>query len=402
MKHILVILLSSVLSVNMQPNLPVLTESMLQGNNGRFVVKKDYSLAGKSLKVPEGLTLVFSGGSLDNGKLVGNNSSVEVKQSKPAFGLNMAIAGLWNVPEVHDGWFAFDSSPDFISNQVIDNMLAFSNDSTPCHLFFEEDRTYYFELPYNGRKDLGNTFSHRIEDGKKRRNYWEVLNDDYAFLRIFTIPSNTHVTINNKLKMLPTSLGAYFIFWEYGKENVTVDGTGTIAGDNDWHRYDAPFTGKSYGEWGYIFRCIRCTNFTFKDITLSDAFGDCIHYSGSVYPDEKNPRWGSNLTLDNVKILRARRNGVAIGARNVRVRNCHFEGCGTDAVRGTAPKSAIDFEPDHVRYYPEIGNQDVLMERCTFKNNHFDMSSSLNTVKAYGKTARCHRWIRTSGHGVGY
>ncbi|SKC41401.1 hypothetical protein SAMN06298214_0451 [Bacteroidales bacterium WCE2004] len=366
----------------------VLTQEMLNSARNSFVINSDYTLLGNTVVVPDGLTLVFSGGSVDHGELRGSNSKVSVKGSQPVFGLDIKISGTWDVPEVHDGWFAFNDAEDFASNQIIHNILAFSNDEIPCHIFFEEKRTYYFELPYKGRTDLANLLSFKMVDGKKKRNYSELNNDEYAYLRIFTIPSNTHLTVNNTLKMLPTNQGAYFVFWEYGKEKVIVDGVGTIAGDNDWHRYDSPFLGKNYfGEWGHVFCCLRCNDFSFKDITVSDAFGDCIYYSGSYYPHEKNSRWASNLTIQNVRILRARRNGVVIGARNVRITGCYFEGCGTDEVKGTAPKSAIDFEADEVASFPVIGNRDVVMENCVFENNFFDLASSMNTVPGYGKLA---------------
>lgn len=373
----------------------VLTQSMLDSSQDTFEISIDYDLNGQKLVIPNGLTLSFSGGQIFNGELCGSDSDLRVKGTKPVFGKDIKISGTWRVREVYDGWFIFDESPEFISNQIINNMLAFSNDESFCHIVFEEDRIYYFELPYKGRADIGNMVSFTIRDGKKKRNYGELINDEYSYLRIFTIPSNTRLTVNNKLKMLPTSVGAYFVFWEYGKENVIIDGTGVISGDNDWHRYDSPFKGKNYyGEWGHIFKCIRCKGFSFKNITISDSFGDCIIYSGSLYPDEQNQRWASDLVMDNVTILRARRNGVAIGARHVRIKNCHFEGCGTKAVRGTSPQSAIDFEADQLGKYPEIGNQDVLMERCTFKDNYFDVSSHNNNLRGYGSIATTIRDCR--------
>ena len=373
----------------------VLTQQMLDSAKETFVVNKDFRLFGQRLVIPEGVCLRFSGGTIDDGELCGTNSQIEVQGRGPVFGLDLKISGTWNVPEVHDGWFAFDDTPKAVSNQLINNMLAFSNDDSPCHLFFEEDRTYYFELPYKGRANIGEMLPTAVVDGKKKRLYSELINEDYSFLRIFTIPSHTHLTINNSLKMLPTNVGAYFIFWEYDKEDVTVDGGGTIAGDNDWHIYGSPFTGRAYfGEWGHIFKCIRCKDFTFKDITLSDSFGDCIIYSGSYYPNEPDKRWASNLTMENVKILRARRNGVAVGARHVRITKCHFEGCGTKAVNGTRPQCAIDFEPDNVREYHEIGNQDAIMDDCTFLDNEYDFGSSFNNMPNYRKIAttvkNCH------------
>ena len=399
MKKIIVLISVWLLSITVSSAIgrteAILTQQMLDDAKTTFVVNKNYNLMGQTLVVPEGLSLSFSGGCMDHGELCGSNSKIEVNGNDPVFGLDIKISGIWDVPEVHDGWFAFDDSPDFVSNQIINNILSFSNDSNFCHIYFDDERTYYFELPYKGRADLGNMVSFRMVDGKKKRKYSDLLKDDYSFLRIFIIPSNTRLTVNNKLKMLPTNQGAYFIFWEYGKENITIDGTGTISGDNDWHLYDSPFLGKHYyGEWGHVFTCIRCKDFAFKDITLSDAFGDCLYYSGSQYSDEANSRWASNLTIDNVTILRARRNGIAVGARHVRINNCHFEGCGIDSVKGTAPKSAIDFEPDNVQKYPSIGNQDVIMEKCSFINNYFDVASSVNNLPGFSKMAttikNCH------------
>lgn len=371
-----------------EPQPTVLTQQMVDTAQGTLVISRNLSLEGAEIVLPKDLTLEFQGGSLDGGTLVGNGTKLKVTQEKPLFGLSLRISGVWNVPEVFDWWFAFDAAEGAVSNQIIENALAFSNDNTFCHIWFVADRVYYFELPYKGRADLGNMVTYRMVDGKKRRNYYELGTDAFSFLRIFTIPSNTHLTVNNKLKMLPTSIGAYFVFWEYGKEKVTVDGSGVIAGDNDWHRYDSPMSGtKYYGEWGHLFKCARCKDFVFRDITLSDSYGDCIMFSGSHYPEEPDTRWASGLTVENVKILRARRNGMAIGARDVVIRNCHFEGCGTKEVRGTAPRSAIDFEPDYIRQYPEIGNEHVLLEKCTFKNNHFDVASYMNNMWGYGQVA---------------
>lgn len=374
----------------------ILTQEMLNVPGDVFFVRGDMTLADTTVTVPAGKTLVFAGGSLDGGKIVGTGSSIQMLQTRPAFGLNLIVSGTWNVPEVHDGWFAFDDSKEFVSNQIIKNLLAFSNDETPCHIFFEENRTYFFELPYKGRADLGEVVTYRMVNGEKKRNYSEIFTDDYDYLRIFTIPSNTHLTIKNKLKMLPTNLGAYFVFWEYGKKNITVDGGGTISGDNDWHRYDKAFAGsKFFGEWGHIFRCMRCEGFTFKDVTITDSFGDCVIYMGSDRPEEQN-RWSSGLVMENVKIIGARRNGVAVGARDVVIRKCHFENCGTDAVKGSAPRSAIDFEADGLTKYAELGNRNVLMEDCTFSDNYFDVASYNNNLIKYGKNATTVRNCRFS------
>lgn len=366
----------------------VLTQKMLDKAGLTFVIKGDYTANDAILYIGDQQELVFDGGRIDHVILVGRHSKLKVKDKKLVFGKNVIIKGVWDIEEAHDGWFEYEAGKEYVANQLIKNMLAFSNDATFCHLYFEEDRTYFFELPYRGNAKLGDAFTYHIKDGKKKRHYNEVFNDEYSFLRIFTIPSNTTLTINNTFQMLPTNVGAYFVFWEYGKENVTIEGKGTIAGDNKEHLYTTPYAGTKYfGEWGILFKCIKCRNFTFKNVTLRDAFGDCIDFAGSCYPLELGNRFSDGLLVDGVKIVGARRNGIALGCRNAVIRNCHFEGCGSSEAKGTPPRSAIDFEIGKVKYYHEVGNQNVIMHNCTFKNNYFDVASYYNTWSGYGQTA---------------
>ncbi len=139
-----------------------------------------------------------------------------------------------------------------------------------------------------------------------------------------------------------------------------------------------------YCEWGHIF---RCTNFTFKDISLADAFGDCIIYSGSINPKETEHRWSSGLLMENVKIIGARRNGLAVGARDVIIRNYHFVDCGTDEVQGTKLRAGMDLDPDGMSIFRRLGNENVLMEDCTFKNNYYDIASYNKNRTRHGKVA---------------
>ena len=367
----------------------LLTQEMINKAGDCFVIKKNYSANNSVLYLPENFTFVFEGGRIDKAELVGNHSNICVNGSFPIFGKNIIITGSWEVREVFDGWFEFEHDKAFVSNQLIQNMLAFSNDNSICHLFFIEDRVYYFELPYKGDVKIGEGLSSYIDrNGNRRKRYSELYDDKLSFLRIFTIPSNTKITLNSTLQMLPTNQGVYFVFWEYGKENVTIEGTGVIAGDNKEHFYTLPFFGeKYYGEWGILFQCFKCKNFVFRGITLKDSFGDCILYQGSYVQNEDGHRYADGLLVENVNIVGARRNGIALGARNAVIRNCHFEGCGTEAAKGTRPRAAIDFEPDGVRDYPEIGNENVLMENCTFVDNWRDISTHFNNWKDYGQIA---------------
>ena len=122
----------------------LLTQKMLDQAGATFVVKKNYTANGAKLNLANKQKLVFEGGMIDDAELVGNHSTVKVSSKTPVFGKKVVISGIWDVKEAHDGWFVYEKGKGFLSNQLIQNMLTFSNDKTFCHLFFEEDRVYYF------------------------------------------------------------------------------------------------------------------------------------------------------------------------------------------------------------------------------------------------------------------
>lgn len=356
----------------------------------KLIVDVKCELGGKLLILPSGAELVIEGkGYIDNGVIKGDSSLLTVISQKKVIGLNILILGTWHNAEVYDSWFDFNNSPNFVSNRIIENILSLTDDFHFCHIYFQADRTYFFELPYKGETNFGDRLPYSMIGKVKKRKYSDLYKDEYSFTRIFTIPSNTHLTIQNHLKMLPTNQGIYFIFWEYGKNNVTIDGKGSISGDVKEHIYNSPFVKGSsyYGEWGYIFCCSACTNFHFKDVTIENSFGDCILYIADYMNERVQNRISKGLIIENVKIKYARRNGITIGAQNVVIQNTLFEGCGIDSIKGTAPRAAIDFEPDGVRIYPETGNENVYMRNCIFLNNKYDVSSTFNNIVAFNEIA---------------
>ena len=81
--------------------------------------------------------------------------------------------------------------------------------------------------------------------------------------------------------------------------------------------------------------------------------------------------------MNGVKVLYARRNGISLGGNNYSISNVYFEGCGSEAIRGTAPKAAIDFENDYTEIDPSGVCTNVVMSNCKFKDNAYDVSSTI-------------------------
>lgn len=351
----------------------LLEQANINKPNTVYVVRYDFCLGGATITLPKNSTLKFEGGSIDNGTIVGNNSCIISDIDKTILGKDLVIEGTWNIEHIYDKWFAFDSSADFLSNQIITNILALSNDNVYNTIHFDADRTYYFENTYKGKTNLGDDV---------RPNYWLLNTPDYDFLRIFTgFTSNTHLIVNNTIQMLPTNQGAYFIFHIENKENITISGTGAINGDAKDHLYTDPFAGTNYyGEWGHVLNFRSCNNVVVRDITIGYAFGDGIALGNAAYNNNGVKEAGlatKNVTIDAVKVLYARRNGISLGGNNYTITNVYFEGNGSDTIKGTAPMAAIDFENDYVDIEPSGLCTNVSMNNCKFKDNKYDVSSTI-------------------------
>lgn len=361
-----------ILRKNIQSNKNILTQSMINMPNNVYKIRYDFDLNGATVNLPANSVLQFVGGSIKNGTLNGNNTVIEADSNAVIFD-SVVIEGTWNIEHIYDSWFAFNTSPSYVSNQIITNILALSNDDVYNTIHFDADRTYYFELPYKGKANLGDDV---------RPNYWLLNTSDYDFLRIFTgFTSNTHLIVNNTIQMLPTNQGAYFIFHIENKENIMVSGTGTINGDAKDHLYTDPFAGTDYyGEWGHVLNFRSCNNVVVRDITIGYAFGDGIALGNAAYNNNGVKEAGlatKNVTIDAVKVLYARRNGISLGGNNYTITNVYFEGNGSDTIRGTAPMAAIDFENDYVDIEPSGLCTNVSMNNCKFKDNKYDVSSTI-------------------------
>lgn len=361
-----------ILRKNIQSNKNVLTQSMINMPNNVYKIRYDFDLNGATINLPANSVLQFVGGSIKNGTLNGNNTVIEADSNAVIFD-SVVIEGTWNVEHIYDSWFAFNTSPSYISNQIITNILALSNDNVYNTIHFDADRTYYFELPYKGKANLGDDV---------RPDYWKLNTEEYSFLRIFTnFTSNTHLIVNNTIQMLPTNQGAYFIFHIEGKSNIEISGTGVINADAKDHLYTDPFAGANYyGEWGHIFNFRSCDNIVIRDITVGYAFGDALAFSNIAYNNNGTKAAGpatKNVLIDGVKVLYARRNGIALGGNNYTITNVYFEGCGSDEIKGTAPMAGIDFENDYTEVEPSGVCSNVSMSSCKFKNNKYDVSSTI-------------------------
>lgn len=103
-----------ILRKNMVNGVNVLTQKMMQYTNTIYVITYDYDLSGAEITIPENCVLQFEGGSLNNGLLVGNTTSIKSSLTK-IFSSDLLFSGKWILSNVFPEWFGLkinDSSYD--------------------------------------------------------------------------------------------------------------------------------------------------------------------------------------------------------------------------------------------------------------------------------------------------
>lgn len=76
----------------------------LRKANTRYIIKYGFDLKGKQWKIPSNSFLIFEGGFIRNGVLVGNNTCVEASPYF-IFDGNLSLEGIWNVSTAYPEWF---------------------------------------------------------------------------------------------------------------------------------------------------------------------------------------------------------------------------------------------------------------------------------------------------------
>lgn len=79
-------------------------EEQIIEENTIYEIRYDFNLNGGTLEIPEGCVLNFKGGSVNNGVLVGNLTTIK-ENPVQIFGTNLTLGGTWNVEQAYPEWF---------------------------------------------------------------------------------------------------------------------------------------------------------------------------------------------------------------------------------------------------------------------------------------------------------
>lgn len=123
-------------------------------------------------------------------------------------------------------------------------------------------------------------------------------------------------------------------------ENISIYGLGEGA-VMKMHRKDYRRSPYIDAEWRHGIKLLSVTDFTISGMVIEQTGGDGIYIG--VSKKENSKSYCENIKIENCIIDRNYRQGVSI----ISVKNLLIDKCQILNTQGTAPQSAIDFEPNH-------------------------------------------------------
>lgn len=233
--------------------------------NGVLTIRDSVDLNNRLCNIPDGITLCFNGGTVNNGTLVGNMTKIKCKKAC----LNrVGILGTWNVPIIRSSYFC-----DLNYDNALKDVVALSHPSVKNKIIIDKGN-YQVSAYKNGDECI-------------------------------PICSNTELVMNGNILLTPNDYRNYYIIQLSGS-NISVKGKGTIVGDKHDH------TGNS-GEWGMGINLDDAHHVTISGLTIKDCWGDCI-YVGSE---------SSDVIIEKCTLDHGRRQGISItSADSVTIKNC--------------------------------------------------------------------------------
>ena len=305
----------------------VLTQEMINQENTVYEIRYDFDLNGAEITIPKGCTLKFSGGSLRNGVLIGNNSIIESKEETILY--DVSISGTWDILNIFSVWIQ-DANP----NKMLKNIFSLQNEFLQNNIYLSKN---------NLEIDLSNN-----------ENLVEIKSNLSVYCPDFSIKIRGNSNIRSNVFLLSNI------------SNVNFCG-GTFIGDIDTHVNSSE---DSTDEWNHCFKITKnCKNINIISCNISNFHGDGIDIIGvgEYYPQ--------NINIDSVSLDNNGRQGISIESGfNVFVKNSTITNTGT--IKLINPSAGIDVEP-----FTDTVLENIYISNCTIKDNKGKYDLDINTSK---------------------
>ena len=308
----------------------MLRQSDFKQTNTAYIIKHDFDLMGGTIVMPVDCELVFEGGSLNNGIIIGNNTSIIYSD---AIFNGIGIKGNWNVPEIRSGMFGDVT----LKVNRLKDVIALTNSNV-------ENIVY-------------------IENG----NY--LLEVSYVTEHLLPLTSNTTVNLNGTISVIGNSFPRYRIFSVYNANNVIIKGNGKIIGDRDLHTYtpEAPEPESKRGlntthEYGHGIQIYNSIFVEVSGISITKCIGDGICIIGT------------DVVCKNLDVSYCRRQGISIvGGERISITDCRISHIWGSKKAGFG----IDIEPSS-----EYTASDISITNCGISKCNGGINTQCHTFES--------------------
>ena len=315
-----------------------------QAVGGRYVITADENLQGRFIQLEEGSTLVFRGGTLRNGVLVGNDCRIELETDTPVFD-EVQLNGSWS-GSLTDKAFVYRDKADhyrivaslFRFNQVVFTRSEYRVGTwVPIHV-----NAHYQEVEGNGVVFVITADKGEMENGKwgkqyKREtlfcnSYEESGNLSYAYHNL-TILDNRELIGEQGWGEDIRDFHRYSYFSVVGRkvlfDRVSSDGAGVLE-----KIYN---TRNQIEEITFVACSVRTSQFAVEIQNVSWMSED-VRCGNIVFDDCSFYQYGAQKYVGLLSVV------GTVPTDSLRIRNCRFDG--TEKAGNLELTSARNIEVD--------------------------------------------------------
>ena len=294
----------------------VLTQEMINEPNTIYEIRYDFDLNGAEITIQEGCLLKFQGGSLNNGILIGDNTSIKAEEN--IIFNKIGIKGTWKQNIISSAWF---------------------------NIWDEKDSTSVLQAIFNLQSDF---YTNII-------NIYGIYNVDTAIP--IKLSSNTTLELNSsKICVIGNNYARNVLFHINNKKNIIIRG-GTLIGDCVTHIKSSE---TSSDEWNHLIKISGSSNIYLEGISIKNATGDGI----DIIETNEEKTIPTNIYIRNCILDSNRRNNISIEAGcNIYITDCTI--LNASQINGVSPANGIDIEP--WRDFIDVKN--VYVKNCIIENS---------------------------------
>ena len=326
-------------------------EKVFASDNKQYIIEQDFDLEGKTVKIGKGCTLVFQGGSLANGTVIGNNTEVKAANYEifrsgtrkyrgyytkwygyvASTANTLTVAGTWSNTRCGDRWTGMNQySSSECSSLALNNYILLHKKG--MKVTFPANSIYYcygkidcsgYPVDFSGSTIVSIDFN-KVED------------------KSLALPKDA------KISQLRSIYGLVFFEGDGGTlENLIIDGRASSRNE------EATLGSECLIAMGNNHKAI------IKNVVLKDAVG-CGICTNAIH----------DCVFENVQVLKCGEHGIYTHAYkgNITFKNCRFNNCGQSPAlyKQRGQSSCVRFAGTRDHNAEELKTLKAYFTNCSF------------------------------------